>query len=141
MRVSEQRARSDTEHEALLRLAALERVSSAEEAAEEASEARASSELEADSLRAQVGREGMWLVVVVECLDGLVYTGPRIVCVLLCRVYTRCSLYIVRRKVEITKFMSMMGAPAATNYFEDADTVVGWRSEQHSIGLLICLFC
>lgn len=94
MRVSEQRARSDTEHEALLRLAALERVSSAEEAVEEASEARALAELEADSLRAQVGGEGMWLVVVVECLDGVgMYRSAHCLCFVIEGVL--CSLYVV----------------------------------------------
>lgn len=47
------------EHEALLRVEALERVSSAEKAVEEASEARALAELEADSVRAQVGGREM----------------------------------------------------------------------------------
>lgn len=51
---SERRARSDMEHEALLRLEASERASCAERAQKEAQEAREGVELEAESLRAQV---------------------------------------------------------------------------------------
>lgn len=51
---SERRAKSDMEHEALLRLEASERASCAERAKKEAQEAKESVELEAESLRAQV---------------------------------------------------------------------------------------
>lgn len=52
---SERRAKSDMEHEALLRLEALERASCAEKGEKVAQEAREGVELEAESLRAQVG--------------------------------------------------------------------------------------
>lgn len=51
---SERRATSDMEHEALLRLEAVERANSAQTAEEEAREARASAEMLAESLRIQV---------------------------------------------------------------------------------------
>lgn len=51
---SERRAKSDMEHEALLRLEATERASCAERAEKEAREAREVVELEAKALRAQV---------------------------------------------------------------------------------------
>lgn len=51
---SERRAKSDMEHEALLRLEASERASCAEKAEKEAQEAREAIEQEAESLRAQV---------------------------------------------------------------------------------------
>lgn len=51
---SERRARSDMEHEALLRLEAQEKISWAERAEEKAREARESAELEAESFRTKV---------------------------------------------------------------------------------------
>lgn len=51
---SERRAKSDMEHEALLRLEAAERAASAEKAEEEAKEARRSAEMLAESLQIQV---------------------------------------------------------------------------------------
>lgn len=54
VKASERRTKSEMEHEALLRLEALEIAAQAEKAEKEASEARASAELEAGSLRHQV---------------------------------------------------------------------------------------
>ncbi|CAM9137313.1 unnamed protein product [Hapterophycus canaliculatus] len=53
-RASEERAKSDMEHEALLRLEAIERATAAERVGQEAREARASAELLAESLRIQL---------------------------------------------------------------------------------------
>lgn len=51
---STRRATSDMEHEALLRLEAVERASTSERARDEAKEGRMAAEVEAESLREQV---------------------------------------------------------------------------------------
>lgn len=58
IKLAERRAQSDMEHEALLRLEALERAGEAEQAESETREARAAAESEAESLRAKVTSSG-----------------------------------------------------------------------------------